>query len=60
MTLQDLARLAEAVRGLQKRYFADRGNRTLLAECKDLERRLDRAVDEVLNPPQAGLFDAYS
>jgi hypothetical protein len=60
MTVQELARLAEATRDLQKRYFADRYNRTLIAECKDMEKRLDRAVDEVLHPPQAGLFDAYS
>jgi hypothetical protein len=29
MTVQELARLAEATRDLQKRYFADRYNRTV-------------------------------
>lgn len=56
MTREELARLVASMRAKQSEYFRDR-NPSLLNVCRDLERRVDRAIDEILNPPQPGLFE---
>lgn len=55
MTAPDLARLTLKVLDKQQEYFRGR-NGTVLAECRDLERRLRDACKAVLNPPTADLF----
>lgn len=55
MDALELARLVKRCREHQRRYFRERTPQ-LLAECRDLERRVDRAVAEVLDPPAADLF----
>lgn len=57
MTAQELARQVLKVLDLQQRYFSAKTN-TLLAECRDAERRLRQACEQIINPPQPGLFDA--
>jgi cob(I)alamin adenosyltransferase len=59
-TVEGLARLVRQTRLAQQRYFACKGGKEkagLLQEARDHERRLDRAVDLLLYPPQPGLFD---
>lgn len=56
MTLQELAKLASSVRDAQRRYFRDRSPQNLNMS-KDWERRLDAAVQEILEPQNPGLFD---
>jgi hypothetical protein len=51
MTLEDLAREVEMMRSLQRKYFKTRDT-TTLRECKDRERRVDAAVEEILHPNQ--------
>lgn len=55
MNTQDLARMVLKTLALQKEYFRTR-SASKLSECKDAERRLERACDEILNPPGADLF----
>jgi hypothetical protein len=56
MTLQQLARLAREMREAQRIYFRSRTPEAL-ERSKSLERRLDVAVKEILDPPPPGLFD---
>jgi hypothetical protein len=55
MTLGELAALVGRCRAKQKEYFRTR-DATVLRECKDLERRVDAAVEEAERTP--GLFDS--
>lgn len=59
MTAEELARLAKKVRDAQRYYFSTRTSQAL-NESKDHERRLDKAIDAILNPPRPGLFDEGS
>lgn len=51
----ELATLVREVRDLQKRFFRQHDG-TVLERCKELEKRLDAAVDEILTK-QPRLFD---
>jgi len=53
--LTDLARLVRRLRERQQAYFRSR-HPTVLAECRDLERRVDAAVAAILSPPALSLF----
>lgn len=46
MTLDELAKLVKEMREKQREYFRTR-NASILRESKDLERRVDRAVEEI-------------
>lgn len=52
---REIIKLAKETRDAQKAYFKTRGH-TELAQSKQLERRLDKAIDEYLNPPPPDLF----
>lgn len=56
MTLEELARLVADMREAQKRYFRTKDVK-FLNQSKDLERRVDKATADILNPPSPGLFD---
>jgi hypothetical protein len=56
MDLKALADLVRRMREAQRRYFAGRSTGDLEAS-KALERQVDAACREVLDPPQPGLFD---
>lgn len=56
MTLIALARLARDVRRMQAEYFRTRQPETL-NQCRDYERRLDRAIEAILAPPEPDLFE---
>lgn len=56
MTVVELARLALETREAQRRYFRERTPEAL-ERSKALEKRLDAAVKEILDPPPPGLFD---
>jgi hypothetical protein len=56
MTIRELAKLAQNCREAQKRYY-DHRSQTNLILAKTEEKRLDRAIDEVMNPPPPRLFD---
>lgn len=49
MTLEELARLVEEVRRLQKLYFTTRSESVLKASIVK-ERELDNVVENILNP----------
>ena len=49
-----IALQSESVRTLQKQYFANRNDKSLLEASKASERQLDRLLSE---PAQGGLFD---
>jgi hypothetical protein len=49
MTTTELAELAKRMRDKQKEYFRTRST-AVLEESKELERRFDAAVSEVLDP----------
>lgn len=54
-----LAKLVKAMRSVQKRYYAGDHSTATLTTAKDLERRVDKAVDWVLDhrqPRQTMLF----
>lgn len=55
MTPDEIIKLAKETRDAQKAYFKTRGY-TELDQSKQLEKRLDKAIDEYLNPPQPDLF----
>ena len=55
MTPDEIIKLAKETRDAQKAYFKTRGY-TELDKSKKLERQLDKAIDEYLNPPQPDLF----
>jgi hypothetical protein len=54
MELVDFAKLVQAMREAQKRYFRQRDN---LDECKSLERDVDRAAKSIIEPKQPTLFE---
>ena len=54
LTLKELAGLVEAMRKRQSEYFRTR-NHTVLNECRNLERHVDEAVQEILHPAPAEL-----
>ncbi len=54
--LMTLATLADLCRKKQRAYFQSR-QPSLLNECRDLEKRLDRLLDSILRPETPGLFD---
>lgn len=53
MTVKQLASIAKRTRDAQKGYFRHRGN---LAECKQLELELDRAIKVALDAEPETLF----
>lgn len=55
MTVVELAESVAEMRTWQKKYFG--GDKTTVGTCKRLERRIDKAVDAILNPPEPTLFD---
>ena len=55
MTAQELARVVRDMRAAQGRYFRYRRPDDL-ERSKALEKQVDRAVEQILNP-QMGLFD---
>lgn len=55
MTSDEIINLAKEMRAAQKAYFKTRGYAEL-DQSKKLEKRLDKAIDEYLNPPQPDLF----
>lgn len=56
MSTKELARQVIAVLDLQQKYFRNRNN-TVLAECRDAERRLRQAaLDEISDEKQGNLF----
>jgi len=59
MTIEQLARQTLSVLALQREYFDTRSSQKL-AECRDAERRLKSACEEILHPPTAGLFDGQA
>jgi hypothetical protein len=55
--LREFARLVRNLRNMQQRYFRSR-EQTDLRICKDLERRVDEKVAEILaEPPAPQLFE---
>jgi hypothetical protein len=56
MTLKELALLVQQMRSAQRTYFKDRTTQALEAS-KRVERELDAAVKEILDPKPLGLFD---
>lgn len=56
MTLQELAKQIKAMRDAQRKYFRDRSPQNLNAS-KDLERRLDQDVADVLDEKGPSLYD---
>jgi len=56
MTLTELARLVKTMRDVQDRYFRTR-QPSLLHVARDMERRVDAAVKNVLHPPTPDLFE---
>jgi hypothetical protein len=55
MTPDEIIKLAKETRDQQKRYFLTRA-KSELDKSKQLEKRLDKAIDEYLNPPPPDLF----
>lgn len=56
MTERDIIQLAKETRDAQKAYFKNRTKENL-SRSMTLEYRLDKAIDEYLNPdPQMDLF----
>lgn len=55
MTADEIIKLAKEMRDAQKSWFLCH-NRADLDKSKRLERQLDAAIDEYLNPPQPDLF----
>lgn len=56
MTADEIIKLAKETRDAQKAYFKTRAYSDL-DRSKQLEKTLDRAIDEYLNPnPQIDLF----
>lgn len=56
MTPDEIVKLAKEMRDAQKSYFKTRSSGDL-DKSKRLERQLDKAIDEYINPnPQIDLF----
>lgn len=56
MTTEDLAAIVRQMRKLQRDYFRTRDQGTL-RESKDMERRVDAALEHLAGTAQPGLFD---
>jgi hypothetical protein len=56
MTTEQLAKQVLDLLKLQQDYF-QRRTPAALSCCKDAERRLRRQCENILDPPQPGLFD---
>ena len=56
MTIEQYSSLVKRMRSKQKDYFRTR-DRTVLNECRDLERRVDEATEAILNPQPPALFE---
>ncbi len=56
MTQLEFTGLVRHMRAKQREYFRSRTPQ-LLNECRDLERKADKALDELANPATPGLFD---
>lgn len=56
--LIQLAKLVADMRKAQKRFFDGDRSAAQVRICKDYERRVDRAVGEIVNPPTPGLFES--
>jgi hypothetical protein len=57
MDIEEYARLVARMRAKQKEFFGGRKTAQTVGEAKDLERRVDRATAEILDPPRS-LFGA--
>lgn len=61
MTARELAILVKKCRGKQQAFFLARRKgyaaETMLSECRELEKLVDRAVAEVLGDTGPGLFE---
>lgn len=53
MTAEALANLVKEMREAQREYFKHKGN---LIQCKMLEQSVDRVINQILERPQANLF----
>ena len=53
-SLEELARFVEAMRRLQSEYFRTRSN-NVLRDCRDMERRVDQRIKEILHPAAPAL-----
>ena len=51
LTLEDFVQMVKAMRANQRLYFKERSP-TVLQSCKQLEREVDAAVHDILNPQQ--------
>ena len=58
MPLLELAHLVKRMREKQKQFFRGARSAQVVAEAKDLERKVDQALSEILHPPRPSLFDA--
>ncbi len=56
MTLIDLARQVREMRDRQKEYSRSRSDASL-KEAKAAESRIDKLMNDIINPPQPTLFD---
>jgi hypothetical protein len=56
VTIEQLAKLGHEMRERQKSYFRTKNSITL-AECKELEKRFDAAVELILKPDSRDLFN---
>lgn len=56
MDLEELAHLVTDMRAAQRNYFRTKDVK-YINQSKTLERQVDRAVADILNPPPPGLFD---
>ena len=54
MTYDEFRDMVRSMRRLQKDYFRSR-NQTILNQCRDMERRVDRELDPTKDQPQ--MFD---
>ena len=55
--LQKFARLVIQMRKRQQEYFKAPGDKTVLSQARDLERKVDQAARDIINPQGPGLFD---
>lgn len=56
MTIEEFARLVDRLRHAQKEFFRTRSD-SALEDAKALERRVDEAIENILNSQQKTLFD---
>lgn len=56
MIIEEFARLVDRCRHAQKEFFRTRSD-SALEDAKSLEKRVDEAVEKILNSRQKTLFD---